>query len=163
MPHSDTLTRFNNRLLADGRATAVLEEWCGSPVSARLLNRPPKLLSPEQKDRLCVTCDEEVIYRCVALIGGGLQLSEAHNWYRPHLLTPDMRIALNQTEFPFGKVVSTLAPIRNTFFTAPLQESPFILEHRAVLTVATLPLCEVWERYTDAIEILGTRQREATL
>ncbi len=161
MPLTDALARFNADLLADHSATAVLERYCGAPVRARILPCGQKPLSPEQRDRLQVTHGTEVVYRCVALVCGDLILSEAENWYRSDRLTPAMNAALLSSDMPFGKIVAPLAPLRRTFHVALLNAPPFVLEHRAVLSVAALPLCEVREHYTDTFARICAVQTES--
>jgi chorismate-pyruvate lyase len=158
-------------LLASRSATLTLEKWCGdhgiaAPAQIRA-ERPTgrdKPADAETRKRLAVSADEPVRHRFVRLKCGDKVLSEADNWYVPSRLTPEMNKALDETDTPFGKVVSPLKPFRRTFEArapwAPdkaatgerlaLPEAMF--EHRALLfTEANLPFSEVDETYRPGI------------
>lgn len=108
------------------------------------------LLTAGQKERLQIQCDDEVVYRRVELLHGDAVLSHADNWYRPDRLPGEMHAALQDTQIPFGIIVRSLRPTRHTLGIQPLAP-PFLVEHRALLSVDGHSLCEVHERYTEAL------------
>jgi len=160
---------LNAEILAARSATAVLENWCAIhhlAEQAKIVAEPvagaePKTPSAEQRQRLGVGPDEPVKYRRVRLRCGGRVLSEADNFYVPSRLTPEMNIALETTDTPFGKVVKPLEPYRRTFaaqsFWSPARapgDAPSLsipqnlFEHRAVLySRENKPFSEVDEVY----------------
>lgn len=178
------LETLNAELLSHDSATLTLEHWCGvhqlaSPpniVTARIPvgDKPP---TPGQRRDLAVTPAEPIRYRRVRLLCGPLVLSEADNWYVPGRLTAEMNRLLDTTDMPFGKVVQALHFQRHILSAKllwlPLPEAweinrtavndgamdlpipPFLLEHRAVLTLPDgTPFSEVLETYTR--NVLGS-------
>lgn len=141
---------LNAKLLATSSATAVLEEWCQGPVVVRKVPGRCPPLDSKQKERLRISHESEVAYRRVELLYGRVVLSRADNWYRLDQLTDEMRAALQDTETPFGTIVRSLRPERHSFAIS-LLASPFLMEHRALLSINNCPLCEVHERYTEAL------------
>lgn len=174
------LESLNADLLSSDSATVTLEHWCNahrlaSPariVAARVpgLDKP---VAPEQREALRVTSTEPVRYRRVRLLCGPVVLSEADNWYVPGRLTPEINLALDTTDTPFGKAVRSLQVRRHTLTSKllwlPLPEgwemnataaaesgaAPMpatLLEHRAVLTLPDgTPISEVVESYTSNV------------
>lgn len=113
---------LNGEILADTSATTALEKWCASHQMADV----PKIVAHSIKDssrppdaaqmrRLGVTDASEVRHRHVQLRCGTHVLSEAHNWYVPARLTPEMNRLLETTDASFGTVVRPLRPYRRTF------------------------------------------------
>ena len=145
---------FNTRLLSANSATAVLEEWCGSPIAAYRVAKPITPLTFEQKKRLQVDDGSRIAYRCVDLSCGDVVLSRAENWYRPDLLTDRMLHILEETDTTFGRVIRSLNPRRTNISVSSLS-SPGVVEHQALLTIDGRPLCEVRERYTEALLLFG--------
>jgi chorismate-pyruvate lyase len=176
---------LNADLLAGRSATATLEAWCADhrmapepKIAARLLRGVETPPSDEQRRRLAVGPEETVRHRRVQLVCGAHVLSEADNWYVPGRLTSEMNRRLDETDAPFGRVVSALQPFRRTFAVrmrwsplpkgweqAPKErlmgESPpgqrlapprELFEHRAlVLSADQRPIAEVRESYTREI------------
>ena len=173
------ITQLNADLLSHDSATATLQAWCdehggGQKITAHRLRGQDKLASPEDRSALGVGPEEPLSYRRVQLACGDLVLSEADNWYRPSLLTPDMNRALQDTEIPFGVVVRPLNFRRKTlssiylFRPLPLnwEDAPpavrftrgrldlpkAVLQHRAVLLNGQGDAFSlVVETYTDSI------------
>ncbi|OXE37259.1 MAG: hypothetical protein CGW95_02590 [Phenylobacterium zucineum] len=173
------VTQLNADLLSHDSATATLQAWCdlhggGRRVAAHRVRGQDRAAGPEDRAALGLAPDEPLTYRRVQLTCGDLVLSEADNWYRPALLTPEMNRMLEDTETPFGVVVQPLNFHRKTLSTSYLfrplllnwEEAPpsvmagpggfqppkAVLRHRAVLlngegTAFSL----VVETYTDAI------------
>ncbi len=169
---------LNAEVLASRSATLTLEDWCRDhqlakepKMVAELVRGVTKGSTGEQRERLQVTSEGEVKYRRVLLRCGSRVLSVADNWYVPERLTPDMNRLLDTTDTPFGKVVRSLEPYRQTF-VAKLLWSPLpdrwergaiaassaagnilaipdaLFEHRAVLyTREHKPFSEVDEVY----------------
>ncbi len=172
-----SMASLNAAILGSRSATATLETWCATHALAAeptvVAVRVPgadKAADAEQRRRLQVGPDEPIRYRRVHLTCGGRVLSDADNWYVPSRLTPEMNRALDATDLPFGKVVASLHPMRQTFAAAvlwnvlppgwelqpPSADGPgaldlpaILFEHRAVLYDAQRrPFCEVDEHYT---------------
>ncbi len=58
---------------------------------------------------------ERVVYRRVELACGERVLCEAENWYVPSRLTAEIREILANSDTPFGRAVTELNPVRETF------------------------------------------------
>ncbi len=173
------ITQLNAELLSRDSATATLQAWCdqhggGRKILARPMRGQDRPASAADRTALAVSQDEPLVYRRVQLTCGDRILSEADNWYRPALLTPEMNRALEETETPFGLVVRPLNFRRRTLTTSYLfrplpvnwEEKPApvgvyrgrlvmprdVLQHRAVLLNGQgTPFSLVVETYTDAI------------
>ena len=173
------LAQLNADLLSHDSATATLQAWCdlhgqGQRILARRIRTGLKDASPEDRKALGVGPDEPLAYRRVQLTCGDLVLSEADNWYRPGLLSPEMKRTLEETETPFGVVVRPLNFRRRTLSTTYLfrplpgnwEETPRpiqvyrgelavpkdVLQHRAVLVNAEgMAFSLVIETYSDAV------------
>ncbi len=169
---------LNADILASRSATAALERWCADhrlapnpTVVAALVRGRDRPATADQRRRLQAGPDETIAYRHVRLACGDRVLSEADNWYVPSRLTAEMNRLLDATDAPFGRVVQSLEPYRQTF-EARLLWSPLpplwelgstmlpsatgrplvipdaLFEHRAVLyTGAHTPFSEVDEVY----------------
>lgn len=174
------LETLNADLLSSDSATLTLEHWCdvhrlASPARIVATRVPglDKPVSPEQREALRVTSTEPVRYRRVRLLCGPIVLSEADNWYVPGRLTPEINLALDTTDMPFGKAVRPLQVRRHTLTSKllwlPLPEgwemnaavaaeagaAPMpatLLQHRAVLSLPDgTPISEVVESYTSNV------------
>jgi chorismate-pyruvate lyase len=170
------LDDFNERLLASTSATLTLESWCAEhqlaanpKIVARVQDVPVKPVSSKQRTRLKIGRNEVVRYRHVALSCGDVVLSQADNWYVPSRLTAEMNLQLDTGDIPFGRVIRSLGPTRQTFTVgilwspskkadrqssrnSPLSIPAHVIRHRAmVLDAQGLPLAEVTETYTRAI------------
>ncbi|HSI40263.1 MAG TPA: hypothetical protein VLA00_06905 [Xanthobacteraceae bacterium] len=153
---------LNAELLSRDSATATLELWCAAHrlaaparIVADRVGGAEEPASDEIRALLQVSAQEPVVYRRVRLRCGAHVLSEADNWYVPSLLTPEMNRQLTETDAPFGRVVRPLDFRRRTLAarlmwsplpegwemaaappaSAPLALPPFLIEHRAVLTL----------------------------
>lgn len=170
---------LNAEILASRSATATLEKWCGDHALAReprvvaeVLAGEPVAPTAEQRQRLRADSGEVVRFRRVRLRCGGLVLSEAENWYLPGRLTPEMNRVLETGDTPFGRVVASLEPHRQTFAarllwsplprgwerarrhvppcrtSGPMAIPAALFEHRAlVLARDGRPIAEVHEVY----------------
>jgi len=175
---------LNAEILSSSSATLTLERWCRDHTLAD----PPQILAhridaaaapptPEVRSDLQVSATDPVRYRRVELACGAHVLSVAENWYVPTRLTPDMNRLLDDTQTPFGKVVLSLKPHRETramqrlwsplpegwerlryasttatpdvaVAAAPLNIPAALFEHRAVLyTEAHVAIAAVREVY----------------
>jgi hypothetical protein len=176
---------LNARLLGAHTATEVLDKWCADHkmasdpvVHARRIGNMAKPVSPEQRQRLQIGLDEEVVYRRVELTCGGHVLVEADNWYVPARLGADIKHVLATTDTPFGRAVQSLKPIRENFLVEilwkPLPDGwemgleptdqpgkelalPWqLFQHRAlVYNNAHKPFSEVNEVYTREVLAFG--------
>jgi hypothetical protein len=164
---------LNAAILGSKSATFSLEHWCAAHHLAdnpRLFadvvrDAPEKPLTADQRKRLQISETEPVKYRLLKLRCGTHIVSEADNWYVPSRLTPEMNIALETTDTPFGRAIKDLSPYRLTFEAvvhwtpavkpegATLAFPPELFEHRAVLYRASdqAPISEVDEHYQAAI------------
>jgi chorismate-pyruvate lyase len=138
MPDGDALLiqRFHAALLASDSATALLEGWCGEPVSALRVAVPAMALPAEHVPLLALQTGERVVHRRVKLVAGGRVLCGAENWYVAERLTAAMNWALERTTMAFGHVVAPLRPKRRALATTlpPEDASGVVLEHRTLLT-----------------------------
>lgn len=166
-PQARRLRRFEAALQAQDSATAALRQWCAAeqiadpsqiiatPVRAGARAEPPGL-----RGALGVGADEPLGYRHVRLACGAMVLSEAHNWYVPARLTPEMNRTLEQTDTPFGAVAAPLGFRRERLATIRGQsdECPpgTVLSHHALLRLPDgAALAFLVECYTRAT--LGPR------
>jgi len=158
---------FERDLLASPSATATLNHWCAD----HHLADPPRIValrrsdvqkppSAEVRRRLGADPGEVILYRRVDLACGALVMSQADNWYRPALLTPDMNRRLENTQTPFGQVVAAMDFHRQTLGVSRqtrrdrsgATSSHVILRVRALLVSgAGAPFALVQESYTPAI------------
>ena len=109
------LTRFEAALAAEPSATHALEGWCGLLTGSDHTAITAQMVPGENAPRptglaglLGVSPATPLAYRHVRLSCRIGTLSEAHNWYVPARLTPEMNAALAQTDTPFGRVVAPL-------------------------------------------------------
>lgn len=116
------LQTLNADVLASRSATLTLEAWCRDHrlaeepiIVAEIVKGVAKAPTPEQRQRLQVTVQDEVKYRRVQLRCGSRILCEAENWYVPSRLTAEMNRLLETTGTPFGRAVQPLEPYRQTF------------------------------------------------
>lgn len=130
---------LNAELLGSRSATITLEGWCRNHqlapeprIVADRVTGMDKTPTSEQRQRLQIGEGDTVKYRRVLLRCGTQVLSEADNWYVPERLTPEMNRLLETTDTPFGRVVESLQPYRQTF----------------AVTLLWAPLPEGWERGT---------------
>lgn len=156
------LPAFEQALATQDSATIALGQWC----AARHLAQPARItaslvpdsdaMAPANLRRILgVGPASPIGYRHVRLSCGGATLSEAHNWYLPGSLTPQMNAALVQTDTPFGKVVAVLhfsrQPLDSQRGRASACPAHTILSHRALLRLPNgAPLALVVECYTAA-------------
>lgn len=155
---------LNAELLSNPSATLTLDRWCashalapaGSKVVAERMAGAEKPAGPDVRAALGISAGAPVRYRRVRLRCGPRVLSEADNWYLPELLTPAMNRELDTTDTAFGRVVKPLDFRRRTLSATllwqpmpagremgaavagaggTLEIPPFVLEHRAVLTL----------------------------
>lgn len=179
------LEQLNADLLDQDSATATLQHWCEAhglsrdlKIMAQRIGRQDKAAGPEERAALSVGPDEALSYRRVRLVCDQRVLSEADNWYRPAVLTPEMNRALDETETPFGVVVRSLGYRRATLgtemlfrplpldwetaprpadrpgetFTIPAE----VMRHRAMLSTPDgTPFSLVVETYTNQVLFRG--------
>lgn len=150
------------RLLAtQDSATAVLQQVCAaraaSPpaiVATPVAGRPAPLASADRA-LLGIGAGGQPGYRHVRLSCAGAVFSEAHNWYVPARLTPEMRRQLAETDRPFGAVAAPLHFRRVRLGSLAGRQSPCprgtVLTERGLLRLADgAPLALVVECYTRA-------------
>lgn len=138
------ISQMENRLLAESSATRTLEDWL---QNHKLLDRH-ETLHAERETGAHAPCPPDLIdllgspvhqsasplrYRKIRLVGHGCVFSQAENWFVPECLTKTMTDALEQTDTPFGRVVS---PLRFT---------------RQLIRRETLwsPLPDLWEMHSQ--------------
>jgi hypothetical protein len=148
---------LESRLLSHDSATAVLGAWCRDhhlAIDPTIRAERDAREAPADADtlaRLGVRDPAQVRYRHVRLMCGTRVLSEADNWYRPDVLTPEMNAALDKTRTPFGVVVAPLG-FRRTMLPTGAPGPGAVLRHRAVLTTAGgRPFSVVVETYTRQV------------
>lgn len=131
------ISQMENRLLAENSATQTLEHWLrehallGAHETLRAEREagahspcPPDLLAA--LDLPTTQGGQSLRYRKIRLAGHNRIYSEAENWFVPERLTKAMTEALEQTDTPFGRVVSPLRftrqLIRRETLWSPLPE-----------------------------------------
>ncbi|MES2339412.1 MAG: hypothetical protein V4537_15075 [Pseudomonadota bacterium] len=145
------LDAFEADLLSGGVATRVLEAWSGGPVHAAVERGTIVTASIQTRVRLGVGPDAPLGFRRVRLMRGDVVLSQADNWFVPDRLSADMRIALEQTDIPFGVVIAPLDPHRETRMCERLNGDPVLRISALVLAADGTPLAEVVEDYAGAV------------
>jgi hypothetical protein len=160
------LPAFEHTLAAQDSATAALGEWC----AARHIAQPARITASPVHDAdapppgdlrtLLGEGSAPIGYRHVRLACGSARLaivvlSEAHNWYLPDRLTPEMKAVLATSDVPFGKVVGPLhftrQPLDSRRGRAPACPAHTVVSHRALLRLPDgHPLALVVECYTTA-------------
>lgn len=151
------ISQMENRLLAESSATQTLERWL---QEHKLLGVQETLRAERDMEvqRACPPdlaaaldipapqADSALHYRKIRLVGHGHVYSEAENWFVPERLTKTMTETLEQTDTPFGRVVS---PLRFT---------------RQLIRRETLwsPLPDLWEMQPHAALRPDTQEAEAT-
>lgn len=161
-PRQPTLDQFEAALAAQDSATAALTRWCAAHhfadpplVTARPVQGRPSPPPAEMLRLLEAAADEPLGYRHVRLTCGETVLSEAHNWYLPGRLPPEMNRALETSDTPFGKVIAPLGFRRDRLASlrgaAPGCPDGTILSHRALIRLTDgRPVSLVVECYTAA-------------
>lgn len=178
----DLLRMLNARLLASHSATSTLEQWRrerpsagNSAIRARRVGGVDRPASATQRERLEVAPRERVVYRRVELACGERVLCEAENWYVPSRLTAEIREILANSDTPFGRAVTELNPVRETFAVEifwrpedagaapPEADIPWrLFQHRAlVYGPGRAPFAEVNETYTNEILAFGPPEPSA--
>jgi len=156
------LERFEATLAARNSATDGLLDWCAmrdfgdkARISALPASGPTQPEPADARSLLAIAPGEPLGYRHVQLVCGGRVLSDAHNWYVPGRLSPEMNTMLAATRTPFGTVVAPLhfrrerlASTRGASAGCP---EGTILSHRALLRLPDgRPISLVVECYTAA-------------
>jgi len=143
-------------------ATAALQDLCTArhlADPARIVAEPvrgaPAMLPGDARTRLNLAAEEAPGYRHVRLSCGGVVLSEAHNWYVPARLTPDMNALLASTDTPFGRVAAPLHFTRERIESrygrqAPCPAATALSQHGLLRLPDGRPLAFVVECYTKA-------------
>lgn len=156
------LERFERTLASHHSATAALTEWCAQEGIARapkiVATSVPGAAAPppdDLRELLDLGPDARFGYRHVRLTCGDAVLSEAHNWFVPDRLTPQMNAALAETDTPFGKVAASLQFKREPLASLRGQGSECprgtVLTHRALLRLPDgQPLALLVECYSSA-------------
>lgn len=159
---TSSLSQFEGTLAAQDSATAALGQWCArralaAPATIRATPNPgdPLPATPAIRALLGVSAAEPVAYRNVRLSCGSHVLSNAHNWYVPARLTPEMNRLLTTSDTPFGTVVASLGFRRERLAArrGAAAECPpgTVLSHTAVLRLPDgQPISQVVECYTEA-------------
>lgn len=135
-------------------ATAVLQQRCPIPITARLLGADaPASLHNEARHALNAPSDGHLTTRHVLLLCEGTALSEAWNLYLPDRLTPQARTLLADGHTPFGRAVGEGHFYRQRL-SRPMGSLPplIIIENRAILRRKAdgKPLAYLIERYNRA-------------
>lgn len=164
---SAALDRFDTLLRASGSATRILEAWMAEHHGGARggLSAHVRALSAPRMDaaimaRLGVGQWDDISYRRVWLVSRGRVLSVAENWYVPVRLDPAMAAQLTDGTTPFGAVIASLTPTRETLSAERLWDGTerktnlptALLRHNALVRAGDgTPLCEVNEVYTRNI------------
>lgn len=161
-PQPLPVDQFEATLDAHASATEALTQWCtvhdlakdpairAVPVTGEAGESPADL-----RALLGVSDDAPLGYRHVRLVCGETVLSEAHNWFVPERLAPEMNEVLSTTQVPFGKAVAALRFTRrklaSTHGGEPGCPAGTVLTQRALLELPDgRPISLVMECYTPA-------------
>ena len=160
--HQLPLDAFEATLDSHVSATEALTQWClthnmGNPPVIRAVRMEGDTgeLPSDIYALLGLAEGSTISYRHVRLVCGDVVLSEAHNWYVPSRLSPDMNAALEKTDTPFGKAVAALdftrRKLAGTRGGGPGCPADTILMQRALLALPDgQPISLVQECYTTA-------------
>ncbi len=160
--HDEVLDAFEANLAANASATEALRQWCeargiASPaqIRAEFVRGSDEAPPAGLRETLGVSADQPLGYRHVRLVCGDAVLSQAHNWFVPARLSPEMNRQLAETDTPFGKVAAALRFTREPIASArrgdPGCPEGAISTHRALLRLPDgQPLALVVECYTAA-------------
>jgi len=135
---------FAQHLAAYDSATEALRLWCErhdmarpARITAALVQEADMPPPADLHAMLGLPPGAPTGYRHVRLSCGDKVLSQAHNFYAPTRLAPDMNRQLAQTDIPFGKVVAPLQFRRERLSTARTQDpacpKDTIMAHKALL------------------------------
>jgi hypothetical protein len=153
---------LSDHLAAAATATEGLVAWCAArglgegPIRVvRLPADACAALGAEAAAALAPDAGETVESRRVELRRGDVALSEAEIWFVPERLPPAVRVALAETDAPFGALIAPLRPRRETTLARVADDglgAGFVLEHRALVrSGAGRPLAVTRERYRAAL------------
>lgn len=157
-----TIEAFEATLRRHDSATLALEEWCAARrfadparVTAHDVQTTGKQPAADVRERLKATPDDAIAMRHVELRCGTTVLSRAWNWFVPARLTAEMRLTLEASDTPFGKVVAPLhfrrQPLETVRGRAAHCPEGTISTHRAMLILPDgSPLAYLIECYTAA-------------
>lgn len=155
------IAAFESNLAAHASATKALSQWCQArgigPVGQITVQFVPGADAAPPTDlrqTLGVSAEEPLGYRHVKLVCGSVVLSQAHNWFVPARLTPEMNRQLAESDVPFGTVAASLAFSREPIASArrgdPGCPAGAISTHRALLRLPDgEPLALVVECYSE--------------
>jgi hypothetical protein len=154
------ISAFETNLAAHASATEALSQWCkargidpAGQITVQFVHGSDEAPPTHLRQTLGVSVDEPLGYRHVKLVCGNVVLSEAHNWFVPARLGPEMNRQLAESDVPFGRVAASLAFTREPITSArrgdPGCPAGAISTHRALLRLPTgEPLALVVECYT---------------
>ncbi len=157
-----TIAAFEANLSAHASATAALQLWCdqrglapGQAIEVEFVSGADEAPPADVRVLLGVDPQAPLGYRHVRLLCGKHVLSDAHNWYVPARLTPEMNRQLAESRVPFGRVAAALnfarEPLASTRRGDPGCPAGAISTHRALLRLPDgQPLALVVECYTEA-------------
>lgn len=164
---STALDQFDALLCASGSATRTLEAWVAehhgdraAALTAHIRTLSTPGIDAAIMERLDVGQWSDIRYRRVWLASGGRVLSVAENWYVPTRLHAAMAAQLSDGATPFGAVIASLVPTRETLGAERLWDGlgngsklpAALLRHHALVRAGDgTPLCEVNEIYTRNI------------
>lgn len=155
------IAAFEANLAAHASATKALSDWCKArgidpdgQIKVQFVSGADEAPPVDLRAMLGVSGDEPLGYRHVRLVCGNVVLSEAHNWFVPARLTPEMNRQLAESDVPFGTVAASLGFTREPIASArrgdPGCPVRAISTHRALLRLAEgQPLALVVECYTE--------------
>ncbi len=161
-PVDPTITAFEANLSSHASATQALQEWCdrraiapGATIRVEFVHDSDAAAPADLRTILGVGPGDVLGYRRVRLLCGDKVLSDAHNWFVPARLTPDMNRQLSETQIPFGRIAASLNFTREPLSAArrgdPGCPADAISTHRARLVLPDgHPLAYVVECYTFA-------------
>ena len=161
-PQDRTIAAFEANLAGHASATQALQQWCdargiasGATIRVEFVRGADAAAPADLRGVLGVGANDVLGYRHVQLVCGDTVLSDAHNWFVPARLTPDMNRQLSETQVPFGRIAASLNFTREPLSAArhgdPGCPADAISTHRARLVLPDgRPLAYALECYTFA-------------
>ena len=161
-PQDRTIAEFEANLAGHASATQALQQWCdthgiapGRAIHVEFVRGADAPAPTDLRSLLGVGADDVLGYRHVKLVCGDTVLSDAHNWFAPARLTPDMNRELSETQIPFGRIAASLNFTREPLSAARHGELGCPVDafstHRARLVLPDgRPLAYVLECYSEA-------------
>lgn len=165
--HDEILIWFDKFLRDRTSATFSLETLCGGKTAVVEQHNGSARPLDDQMVAKIGDSAAALSYRYVSIKIDGCILSYARNWYRQDVLSESMKVALSQSNIPFGRIVAPLrfrrVSLSSEFFWQTWYEkenrSEPILRHQAFLKLSSgQPFCYLEENYLSNLRPIIVEQ-----